>query len=214
MSKLAIAAEIEKILKQGRIEGNNFYLPNIQLDRKSYVEVNKVLEGCQGKWNKKMKCHVFPSEPQKLLFAIEEGSVEIEKIVTKKKALQQFFTPAPLAKYVVELADVEGKVCLEPSAGIGNIALECLKQGANYITCVEIDEESDRELSLNLRKEYNGGHFENICADFLKVEPDKMCFDRVVANPPFTRNQDCKHVEHAFKFLKPDGKLVAIMANN
>ena len=33
-------------------------------------------------------------------------------------------------------------------------------------------------------------------------------------NPPFTKGQDIKHVNHALQFLKPGGKLVAIMAGN
>jgi 16S rRNA G1207 methylase RsmC len=32
-------------------------------------------------------------------------------------------------------------------------------------------------------------------------------------NPPFEHGQDAKHVKHAFDFLKPGGRLVAIMAN-
>ena len=32
-------------------------------------------------------------------------------------------------------------------------------------------------------------------------------------NPPFSRDQDCRHVCHAFNFLKPGGKLVAIVGS-
>jgi hypothetical protein len=38
-------------------------------------------------------------------------------------------------------------------------------------------------------------------------------FDRVVMNPPFDHGADIKHVEHARKFLKPGGRLVAVVAN-
>jgi type I restriction-modification system DNA methylase subunit len=37
-------------------------------------------------------------------------------------------------------------------------------------------------------------------------------FDRVVMNPPFAGQQDIDHVTHAFGFLRPGGRLVAIMA--
>ncbi len=30
-------------------------------------------------------------------------------------------------------------------------------------------------------------------------------------NPPFSRQQDIRHVMHAAKFLKPGGRLVAVM---
>ena len=36
--------------------------------------------------------------------------------------------------------------------------------------------------------------------------------DYVLMNPPFARSQDIDHVLHAFKFLKPGGKLIAVMA--
>jgi type I restriction-modification system DNA methylase subunit len=32
-------------------------------------------------------------------------------------------------------------------------------------------------------------------------------------NPPFAKQADIKHILHAFKCLKPGGKLVAIMSN-
>lgn len=37
-------------------------------------------------------------------------------------------------------------------------------------------------------------------------------FDVIVMNPPFDRGRDCDHVRHAFRFLKPGGKLVAVMS--
>jgi 16S rRNA G1207 methylase RsmC len=37
-------------------------------------------------------------------------------------------------------------------------------------------------------------------------------FDRIVMNPPFADQQDIRHVRHALGFLKPGGRLVAIMS--
>ena len=37
-------------------------------------------------------------------------------------------------------------------------------------------------------------------------------FDRILANPPFENGSDIKHVEHALTFLRPGGRLVAIVA--
>src|SRR4030042_4964611 len=51
-----------------------------------------------------------------------------------------------------------------------------------------------------------------IQADFLSVEP-KPLYDRVVMNPPFEMQQDIDHVMHAWKFLKPGGRLVSIMSS-
>jgi 16S rRNA G1207 methylase RsmC len=47
-------------------------------------------------------------------------------------------------------------------------------------------------------------------ADFMTV-PQRQDFDRVLMNPPFSKGQDVKHVTHALGFLKPGGRLVAIM---
>jgi predicted RNA methylase len=213
MRKIQLSSEVETVLRNSRIENNALFLPPGNLDRKLYVEVNKAIEAAGGKWNKSSKSHVFPSEPTKLLFAIENG--EIEKLVTKKQALQQFFTPPDLAEYVVELADVEGKVVLEPSAGAGALALECLKQNADYVSCVELDEDTAKQLEKNLNQFNNHGSYEVQQADFLLLDPnDFKGIEIAVLNPPFTKNQDCKHVEHAYKFLNSEGKLVAIMANN
>jgi len=38
-------------------------------------------------------------------------------------------------------------------------------------------------------------------------------FDRVVMNPPFSGRADIAHVRHAHSFLRPGGRLAAIMSN-
>ena len=51
--------------------------------------------------------------------------------------------------------------------------------------------------------------------DFLSMEPEDYlgnCYDRVIMNPPFSNQQDIKHVNHALKFLKDDGVLVSVMS--
>ena len=49
---------------------------------------------------------------------------------------------------------------------------------------------------------------------FLEQTPEGLgTFDRVVMNPPFDRGADIRHVEHARTFLKPGGRLVAVVAN-
>ena len=48
-----------EVLKQCRVEGNNAFLPDIQLDRKLYVKVAKRLDLIGGKWNRKIKGFVF-----------------------------------------------------------------------------------------------------------------------------------------------------------
>lgn len=50
--------------------------------------------------------------------------------------------------------------------------------------------------------------------DFLECTPEQFGkFDYVLMNPPFKNGEDIRHIEHARKFLKPGGRLVAICAN-
>ena len=78
---MQIKPEILDILNQSAIVSNGLFsltLPNIQLDRKTYLEVNKVLEALGGKWNKKHKAHIFETDPTpQFTKAVEEKQVVI-----------------------------------------------------------------------------------------------------------------------------------------
>jgi 16S rRNA G1207 methylase RsmC len=97
---------------------------------------------------------------------------------------------------------------LEPSAGTGALvdALDAVP-GA-HVVAVEINP----TLADNLRLRSCTTH-EIRCADFLACNGDLGTFDRIVMNPPFERGSDIKHVEHALTFLRPGGRLAAIVAN-
>jgi hypothetical protein len=49
-----------------------------------------------------------------------------------------------------------------------------------------------------------------LLGNFLDAAPTGD-FDLVVMNPPFYGKHYAKHVRHAFEFLKPEGKLIAIL---
>ena len=129
------------------------------------------------------------------------------------------FYPSPkdVVERVVEKANVPKYPCswrkedgplriLEPSAGTGNLAKPLAETG-NLVDCVEYQPELANELRR--RDLYNAVH----CFDFLAWQPDpENLYDKVVMNPPFDRERDIDHVMHALKFLKPDGKLVAVMS--
>ena len=94
---------------------------------------------------------------------------------------------------------------LEPSAGTGNLARRCVKDGA-LVDCVEAHDDRARALRTD------GRYRSVITADFLRLQPTGELYDRVVMNPPFDRERDIDHVLHAMRFLKPDGRLAAIMS--
>lgn len=195
-----ISQDVLKVLDAATIDGALLTL-NGNLDRKLYVETNKVIEAAGGKWNRGAKAHVFDGDA---IDAIEPIILTGEYRLTKQD-FGQFDTPEALAENVVDLADIQaGMSVLEPSAGIGRIAAAA-RQVGSFVTCWEIDEKRAEKLA-DIAHSLNVG-------DFLAAEP-VSAFDRVVMNPPFAKQGDIKHVLHAFNFLKPSGRLVAIMSNS
>jgi len=127
--------------------------------------------------------------------------------VTPAKNFGAFFTSDEVAARVAEKAEIgRGHRVLEPSAGKGALAAQVRDRGA-HVTCIEVQPGLAHELRV--LHNYEGV----IEADFLTLDPAHFePFDRVVMNPPFDRGRDCDHVRHAYRFLKPGGVLVAIMA--
>lgn len=129
-------------------------------------------------------------------------------VIDVKKAFNFFETPVDLAGKMAAMAmpfkPGEWSV-LEPSAGGGRLARACRDLGAK-VSCVETQDKLAREL--------NEAGFYCLAADFLTVNVDYFLpFDAVVMNPPFEGGQECEHVMHALKFVKPGGRLVSVMSN-
>jgi hypothetical protein len=101
-------------------------------------------------------------------------------------------------------------IVLEPSAGEGDLAavLTPFPLNPTHLHLIELDvKRSDR-----LASRFPGCRV--IQRDFLEVEPVN-CFDRVYMNPPFAIEGSgsvwIDHVQHAKKFVAPDGYLAAIV---
>lgn len=198
----ALEPEVLDILSQSSITENLLVLPEGQLERKLYEKVAKAIKLAGGKWNRSKAGFIFDKDPrEKLGLALETG-----KIVDEKKERQAFYTPEVIADEIALLADLAGCSVLEPSAGDGNLAKSCVKFGAKAVDCIELEENCYENLiQLNSGKVF--------CKDFLEIEPN-LRYERVVMNPPFSKRQYVKHISHAIKFLKPDGKLFAVVPNN
>lgn len=138
--------------------------------------------------------------------------------------MQQFSTPPQEAFAAAWVANMnDGDVMLEPSAGIGGLAVFGANAGAKVIT----NELSPRraeileQLGLGKPFEFNA---ENLYA-FLEpdIKAGKMKRPTVVVmNPPFSNSQrtdkknthiGADHVEQALKLLAPGGRLVAVVGN-
>lgn len=138
-----------------------------------------------------------------------ELRAEIERL--KLSRIPGYFaTPGALVLRLLDWADIKpGMRVLEPSAGDGAIADALREEGADVL-CIEMHNSLATVLE---RKGHNVRR-----GDFMNFSPpldspgDGPDFDRVVMNPPFEKGQDVRHVRHAFEFLKPGGRLVAIMS--
>lgn len=146
---------------------------------------------------------------------------------TPAKRYGFFPTPDTAASFVfreVHLWRAKGEPrlrVLEPSAGTGNLARRCVKPDRSDISshnrdhyrfdpivdCVEIQPHlADALLAEDI-------YHRVYIANFLALSPETTGFyDIVIGNPPFDRERDIDHVMHAFKFLKPGGRLVMIMS--
>lgn len=202
-----LSNEVLSILSTLRIEGNAVFLTCGMLSadkagRKLYLDVNDALMALGGKWNRKAKGHVFDSDPtEKIENAILTGEV------TPPSKNGYFPTPAPIVEQLIDLAGIQcDDLVLEPSAGQGNISNELIKHGA-LVHAFELLPENRKVLegtNIVLEKE----------PDFMKVDPTTLpSFDSVVMNPPFEKQQDIDHVLHAYKMLKPRGRLVSVMSS-
>lgn len=176
-----------------------------QLDRKTYEATNKVLDAIGGKWNRKAKAHIFPDAVADVLDPI----LLTGEYSRTKQDFGQFDTPQEIAQQVIERACILPEMTvLEPSAGTGSLARAALASAAQVtVDLYEIDPKRYATL------EAWANDFLRPCGltDFLRTPPDP-CYDRVVMNPPFAKQADIDHVLHAFQFLLPGGRLVAIMS--
>ena len=199
----------QDVFDQCTIEDNVVKLPDVQLERPLYMEVNKALQGIGGKWNRKEKGFLFPTDPAVLLGRVQGG----EKI-NLKKDFQYFATPDEMADDVVEMADLpslavlrDDFTILEPSAGQGAIVNAIHRRIPGHVIYVAELMEQNRLILSEMRDIYMLGE------DFLTIKPLHL-FDRIIANPLFTKNQDIDHVLHMYKHLKSGGRIVSIMSNH
>lgn len=191
-------------LRAADTDGSHLVLTGPRMDPKLYERVNEVLEAVGGRWTTKAGAHVFPGDAAEAIGPV----ISTGQVVTlreKRQDAQYFPTPAPIVARLLELTAIEpGMEVLEPSAGSGAIATAAAAAGA-VVDCIERDPGYAAALlgTRTARTVHTG--------DFLAVPP-RPAYDRVVMNPPFTRGTDMAHVEHALRFLKPDGLLVSVMS--
>lgn len=129
---------------------------------------------------------------------------------------QQFSTPPSIAYLANYAANVNAKdIMLEPSAGVGGIAVFAKRDGAK----VYVNELDGRRLEILKNMPFDGFFNEN-AEQINNILGDKIEPTVIVMNPPFSSSSErnikgteigAKHIEQALKILAPNGRLVAIV---
>ena len=194
----------ETCLQSCIVEGLIIKLPNYQLDRKVYQEVAKSLELIGGKWKGgKVAGFVFNEDPTDLLAQIAGGESR-----NLKKEYQFYATPPAIADWLVELAGIKpDHKILEPSAGQGAIinAINRVLPAQRVYWCelMPVNQTFIRIIPLTC---YVDDDYINSCG--------LSDWDRIIANPPFSKNQDIHHVYKMYADLKPGGRLVSVVSKH
>ena len=173
--------------------------PGIQKELQE--QVGRILELAGGRRQEHFRlCFHFDYDPS---FVLRE--VVLTGEVPDLKSHQFYPTPDRLVKLMYKRAEVEKEhLCLEPSAGAGAIALR--HPFPDQLTCVEISGFFCRVLSARMDADVRE-------EDFLTWA--KYCshrrYDRILMNPPFSKNQAALHLETAAGLLAEKGRLVAVL---
>lgn len=167
------------LLSEAEVVGNVVKFHR-QLDRGAYAKVDRILRAIGGKWNRKAGGHVFANDPADLIDnVIQTGTYE-------RPDNHGFFpTPKELVLNLVHEAGIApGMSVLEPSAGIGNIAVELAAiTGHGNVTTVELQQQNvDVLRTLG---------FDPVMGDFMAFNTEQR-FDAICMNPPFAKQADIK----------------------
>ena len=132
---------------------------------------------------------------------------ERELIGKKFDGFDFFPTPPALAERMAQELDIQpGMKVLEPSAGKGDLA-DAVKAAQPEADVNVIEPLGDLREILTMK------NHEVIDTNFENFESDQK-FDRIIMNPPFSKNRDIRHVRKAYELLAPGGKMIAIMGNH
>ena len=187
----------DSISRQPEFDNLNDYL-----DR-----VNSVLLSRSSRSNRHYHCS------SSALARLRNTLIALEVDLIKRSAISEgvwsfFPTPQSVRNRMLALAELRPHHCvLEPTcgqvlcAGCGDLATAIAQLDISKVDCFEVNSLLQKALKLQ--------GFDLVGDNFLKSQP-KPIYDRVVANPPFANNGVARHTTHAFKFLKPGGKLVTL----
>lgn len=197
-------SQLIESLKKCRVDGNTLFLPPISDGMlPNYAEVKKALLNAGGKYKK--NTFVFASDAQPFIDRLTSG-----ESVNIKKEFQYFPTPSDISDWLVSLAEIKpGYSILEPSAGQGAIVNAIHRTlPDSVVDCCELMPENQVVLSKIVNSTF-------ICGNFLEIGKEwHGAFDRILANPPFSKNQDVFHIRKMYDCLKPGGRMVSVASKH
>jgi predicted RNA methylase len=197
-----VTADVIESIKKCRVVGNTLHLPPISEGTLSnYDKVRQALLNAGAKYKK--NTFIFSSDAQPFIDQLTSG-----ESVNIKKEFQFFATPDDLADWIVSFANLqESDNILEPSAGQGAIVNAILRANEHaLIECCELMPENADILM-------KAGH-KVIGNNFLEITDRKSSYDKIIANPPFSKNQDIEHIYKMWECLKPGGRIVTIASKH
>lgn len=189
----------ESLLKC-KVDGCVVYLPPIsEGPLENYQEVRKALLNAGAKY--KRNTFVFPNDAQPYIDRLVSG-----ESVNIKKEFQFFATPADIAQmmisYLPPVAD-DAKVC-EPEAGDGALIK------AFHAAYPNIKVDAFEIMDINRKRLESMSNVIIHGEDFLTHCIVKDYYDIIIANPPFSNNQDIDHIRKMYDCIKPGGTIITL----
>lgn len=200
--------DLQKSISKCSIDGNVVYLTPIHDGvLENYKDVRDAFLKSGAKYQR--NTFVFPSDAKPYIDRLMGG----EK-VNLKKEFQFFATPSDLADELVELANINSPdlMVLEPSGGQGAIINAIFKKESGL--CVHTFElmEINRNVLSKIKYCIILGE------DFLTAPNTDHylhgSFHRVIANPPFSKNQDIDHIYKMYEYCKKGGRIVSVASKH
>ena len=196
--------EVIDIIKQCSADGNILRLPQIELNREDYLAVKKAIEKYGGKW-KGGKTFGF-------VFTDRDAADVIDSMVNGvadiKKDFQFFATPSDVADLMVAKLEIQPyEKILEPSAGNGALINAVLRLHSDIvIDCYELNPLNRKVLEKMTNV--------NVLGDDFTKRVDNEEYDVIIANPPFSKNQDIIHLMKMWNNLRYGGRIACITSTH
>lgn len=192
----------EKILQNCKWDGELLTLPEVQFTKKAYLEAKKWIEETGGRWNTSRQGFTWEFDANRVVGILMQG-----KRYNLQQEFQFFATPdwiADLAASKFSSLSADMRI-LEPSAGRGSLVKAIRRCCPDAVVdCFELMPENVPFLEKVEGARIIGTDFNDCYGKY----------DRIIANPPFSNNQDIDHVYMMYDHLEMDGEMAVIVSRH